>query len=63
MAPAASIAALIARDCELEWVGANVGFLGGLFGFVGLLGIRAWLAFGPAKKPNFKAPVAPHRSR
>lgn len=48
MAPAASIVALIARDCELEWVGANVGFLGGLFGFVGLLGIRAWLAFGPA---------------
>ena len=27
---------------------ANVGFLGGLFGFVGLLGIRAYLAFGPA---------------
>ena len=24
------------------------GFLGGLFGFVGLLGIRAYLAFGPA---------------
>jgi len=48
VAPAASIVALIARDCELEWVGANVGFLGGLCGFVGLLGIRAWLAFGPA---------------
>ena len=27
---------------------ANVCFLGGLFGFVGLLGIRAYLAFGPA---------------
>ena len=33
---------------QLEWLGANVCFLGGLFGFVGLLGIRAYLAFGPA---------------
>ena len=48
VAPASSVVALIARDYELEWIGANVGFLGGLFGFVGLLGIRAYLAFGPA---------------
>jgi len=47
-APATSVVALLARDYELEWLGSNVGFLGGLFGFVGLLGIRAWLAFGPA---------------
>ena len=40
--------ALIAREYQLEWLGANVCFLGGLFGFVGLLGIRAYLAFGPA---------------
>ena len=45
---ATSVVALIARDFELEWLGANVCFLGGLFGFVGLLGIRAYLAFGPA---------------
>ena len=36
---------------EIGERGAGVGvecFLGGLFGFVGLLGIRAYLAFGPA---------------
>ena len=48
VAPATSVVALIARDYQLEWLGANVCFLGGLFGFVGLLGIRAYLAFGPA---------------
>ena len=47
VAPATSVVALIARDYQLEWLGA-VCFLGGLFGFVGLLGIRAYLAFGPA---------------
>lgn len=47
-APAASVFALIKRDYELQWVGCNVHFLGGLLGFVGMVLIRAYALFPAA---------------
>jgi len=42
---APSAFALIKRDYELAWVGCNVHFMGGLFGFVGMILIRAYTLF------------------
>lgn len=44
--PAESVTALLRRDYELAWLGANISFLAGLFGFATLLGLRAWFSFG-----------------
>ena len=48
VAPASSVFALIIRDFELPWVGANVHFIFGLLGFVGMIMIRAYTLFPPA---------------
>jgi len=45
-APTSSVVELLQRDCELKWLGSNVGFLGGLFGFLMLLGLKTWFAHG-----------------
>lgn len=46
VAPAASVFALLQRDYELSWIGTNVHFMTGLFGFMAMIGIRAY-AFLP----------------
>lgn len=45
--PAKSVFELIRRDYELSWIGANVHFVAGLFGFLSLVGIRAYTLFPP----------------
>lgn len=47
VAPAASVFALLQRDYELSWIGTNVHFITGLFGFMAMVGIRAY-AFLPS---------------
>jgi hypothetical protein len=42
-APAASVFALIRRDCELPWLAANAHFLMGLLGFGGMVALRTYL--------------------
>lgn len=44
-APAPSVFALIQRDYALPWIATNVHFLCGLFGFMGLIGLRAVAVF------------------
>ena len=42
-APAASVDSLLLRDWELEWLGANVNFLGGLLIVAVMIGVKAFL--------------------
>jgi hypothetical protein len=51
--PAASAFALIQRDYELSWIATNVHFLFGLFGFLSMIGLRAYTIF--PKKLNHAA--------
>ena len=44
-APASSVFALIQRDYELSWIATNVHFLFGLFGFLSMIGLRAFTNF------------------
>lgn len=46
VAPAASVMDLLSRDYETAWLGCNINFLLGMFGFTLLLGLRAWFSFG-----------------
>lgn len=43
--PAKSVFELILRDYELSWIATNVHFVAGLFGFLSLVGIRAYTLF------------------
>ena len=45
IAPASSVYELIKRDFELPWIAVNVHFLCGLFGFMSLVGMRAYTLF------------------
>lgn len=47
VAPASSAFDLIQRDYELPWIGANVHFMVGLFGFVAMICLRAYTIFPP----------------
>jgi hypothetical protein len=46
-APTATVAELISKHHELAWIGTNVNFLLGMFGFGLLVGFRAFINFGP----------------
>lgn len=46
VAPTAGVAELISKHYELAWVGTNIHFLAGLFGFAALVGSKAWFSFG-----------------
>ena len=52
-APAKSVFALLQRDYELSWVAVNVHFLLGLFGFMSMIGLRAFTIF----PSNLKGPA------
>lgn len=45
--PAKSVFELISRDYELSWIGTNVHFVAGLFGFLSLICLRAYMLFPP----------------
>jgi hypothetical protein len=45
-APTAGAAELIAKHFELAWIGTNVQFLGGMFGFALLVGSKAYFVYG-----------------
>lgn len=45
--PAASVYALIQRDCELAWIATMAHFIGGLLGFMTCCGLGAFLSFPP----------------
>ena len=47
VAPAASVFALLQRDCELSWIATNVHFMAGLFGFLGMVCLRAYALLPP----------------
>jgi hypothetical protein len=53
VAPAASVFALIQRDYELPWIAANVHLMFGLFGFLSMIGLRAYAIY--PKKLNHAA--------
>lgn len=44
--PAVSVDALLQRDWEFEWVGANVNFIGGLLIVAMMIGVKAYLVLG-----------------
>lgn len=46
-APTSGVSELIAQNFELAWIGTNVHFLLGLFGFGLLVGSKAYFLYGP----------------
>lgn len=56
-APADSVFALIQRDYQLSWIATNVHFLFGLFGFLGMIGVRAFMCF-PSRLNTAAAGIA-----
>ena len=56
--PTDSCTHLIGRDYELEWIGTNLHFLGGLAGFGVMVGLRLWISNPPAKGDGRMSTVA-----
>ena len=49
---------LIGRDYELEWIGTNLHFLGGLAGFGAMVGLRLWMSPGIERGPTPRTATA-----
>jgi len=58
VAPAASVWALIQRDFNLAWLGTNAHFVAGIFGFMWMVGTRAYLSVTVSGQPCMVAASA-----